>query len=94
MPVISQRPPVPLEMVDAKEHLRRLAQDTNASMKHDGTKPMTAPLKLASYTVATVPTASLYTDGLIAVSDETGGYTVAFSDGTNWRRVQDRAIVA
>lgn len=32
--------------------------------------------------------------GIIYVSDETGGATLAFSDGTNWRRVQDRAIVA
>ena len=31
---------------------------------------------------------------LIGVTDETGGATLAFSDGTNWRRVQDRAIVS
>jgi hypothetical protein len=30
----------------------------------------------------------------IFVTDETGGYTLAFTDGTNWRRVQDRAIVS
>lgn len=30
----------------------------------------------------------------IYVSDETGGSTLAFSDGTNWRRVQDRVIVS
>lgn len=28
------------------------------------------------------------------VSDEAGGATLAFSDGTNWRRVQDRVIVS
>lgn len=94
MPTIDQRPQVPLVMADPKEHLRRLAQDTNASMKHDGTRPMTAPLLLKAYTVATLPTASLYTDGLISVTDEAGGYTLAFSDGTNWRRVQDRAVVS
>lgn len=49
--------------------------------------------KLRSYTVATVPSAA--PAGLmIYVSNETGGATVAFSDGTNWRRVQDRAVVA
>lgn len=47
-----------------------------------------------SFTVATLPTASTFTRGLIYVSDETGGATLAFSDGTNWRRVQDRAIVS
>jgi hypothetical protein len=30
---------------------------------------------------------------LIYVSDESGGAVVAFSDGTNWRRLTDRAVV-
>ena len=47
-----------------------------------------------TYTVATVPTVGDTPRGIIYVSDETGGATLAFSDGTNWRRVQDRAIVA
>jgi hypothetical protein len=46
-----------------------------------------------SYTVAGVPSATLG-GGLIYVSNETGGAVLAFSDGTNWRRVTDRAIVA
>lgn len=48
----------------------------------------------AVYTVATVPTASSYTAVIIMVSDETGGYVPAFSDGTNWRRTTDRAVVS
>jgi len=32
--------------------------------------------------------------GLIFVYDESGGPTLAFSDGTHWLRVQDRAIVS
>ena len=31
---------------------------------------------------------------IIYVSNETGGSVLAFSDGTNWRRVTDRAVVA
>lgn len=31
---------------------------------------------------------------IIFVSDESGGATIAFSDGTNWRRVTDNAIVS
>lgn len=31
---------------------------------------------------------------LVYVSDEVGGAVPAFSDGTNWRRVTDRAVVA
>lgn len=46
-----------------------------------------------TYTVATLPNVG-NGGGTILVSDETGGATLAFSDGTNWRRVQDRAIVA
>jgi len=31
---------------------------------------------------------------LVFCSDETGGSTILFSDGTNWRRMQDRAIAS
>jgi hypothetical protein len=31
---------------------------------------------------------------LIIVTDEVGGFVPAFNDGTNWRRVTDRAVVA
>lgn len=51
-------------------------------------------LKLLSYTVATVPTAAIGAGALIYVSNESGGATPAFSDGTNWRRVSDRAIIS
>ncbi len=50
-------------------------------------------VQLASFTVATLPPADPEA-GLIFVSDETGGAVPAFSDGTDWRRVTDRAIVA
>lgn len=50
---------------------------------------------LESYTVAGVPSASTHGAGaMIYVSDETGGAVVAFSDGTDWRRVTDRAVIA
>jgi len=49
---------------------------------------------LPEYTVATLPTASDYEGNMIYVSDESGGAVPAFSDGTNWRRVTDRAIVS
>ena len=44
------------------------------------------------YTVATLPV--VIEGAMIYVSDETGGATLAFGDGTDWRRVQDRAIVS
>ena len=61
-------------------------------IQRDGSVAFTGPPVIPSYTVATLP--SVGTAQLIYVSDETGGATVAFSDGTNWRRMQDRAIVS
>lgn len=51
--------------------------------------------KPASYTVATLPSASTHGAGaIIYVSNETGGAVPAFSDGSVWRRCTDRAVVA
>lgn len=53
------------------------------------------PVALDVFTVATLPSAATAGAGaLVFVSDEVGGATVAFSDGTDWRRVQDRAVVS
>lgn len=50
-------------------------------------------LVLASYGVASVPRASR--PGVVLyIPDESGGAVPAFSDGTNWRRVTDRAIIS
>lgn len=46
-----------------------------------------------SYTVVGVPSASPAAK-LIYVSNESGGAVLAFSDGTNWRRVTDRAVIS
>ena len=46
-----------------------------------------------SYTVLGAPAAT--TAGqIIFVSNETGGAVLAFSDGTNWRRVTDRTVIS
>lgn len=52
---------------------------------------LTKPRK---YTVATLPDPAGYEGYTVYVSDETGGGTLAFSDGTDWRRAQDRNIVS
>lgn len=49
--------------------------------------------RLRSYTVAGLPSAANAGE-MIFVSNETGGAVPAFSDGTNWRRMTDRAIVS
>lgn len=52
-------------------------------------------VKVKSYTVAGVPSAATNGAGaMIYVSNETGGAVIAFSDGTNWRRVTDRAVIS
>lgn len=89
---MNTRPVVPQENPDSAAHRRQLADRVNASLPHDGSHPMTAPLVLKSYALANLPAAASWTAGLVYVTDETGGAIPAFSDGTNWRRVTDRAI--
>ncbi|WP_114954316.1 hypothetical protein [Sphingosinicella terrae] len=57
-------------------------------------RPADAPVRLPSFTLADLPAAADWPQGLIHVPDEAGGPVVAFSDGTNWRRVTDRAVVS
>lgn len=60
-----------------------------------GMSMLAGSLKLATYTVATLPNAAVHGAGaMIFVSNDAGGSTPAFSDGTSWRRVADRAVVA
>jgi hypothetical protein len=47
---------------------------------------------LPSYTTSTLPSAAV-PGAMLYVTNETGGPVPAFADGTNWRRVTDRAIV-
>jgi hypothetical protein len=52
------------------------------------------PIRTKSYTVAGAPAASAAAGQMIFVSNESGGATLAFSDGTAWRRVADRAVIS
>jgi hypothetical protein len=53
------------------------------------------PIRCASYAKAALPSASTNGAGaIIYVTDDISGATIAFSDGTAWRRVHDRAVVA
>ncbi len=60
-----------------------ISADTRLPTSHD------------SYTVAETLAISGSTPGdMVFVSNEVGGATMAFYDGTNWRRIQDRAIIS
>lgn len=52
-------------------------------------------VRVKSYAKASLPAASAQGAGAILyVADEAGGAVLAFSDGTSWRRVTDRAVVS
>lgn len=95
--VDAPRPSVPLEHANEKEHRRQIAVRLNAALPKDGSQGMSHPLPLKSLTVAELTgdfAASLWQGAMIYISDETGGAVPAFSDGTNWRRVTDRAVAS
>lgn len=50
--------------------------------------------RLPAIAVADLPDASGRTGMMIFVPDESGGAVPAYSDGTDWRRVTDRAVVS
>lgn len=52
------------------------------------------PMRCASYHVAGLPDATVGAGQLVYVSNEAGGAVLAFSDGSVWRRVTDRAVVS
>ncbi len=64
------------------------------TLKGSGRLVLTNMLTCKSYTVATVPLATIAAGSQIYVSDESGGGVLVFSDGTNWRRVTDRAVIS
>lgn len=75
------------EMVDYAYRLNKV-------LPEDGSEAMAGPLPLAQYAKASLPTAASYNGAMIFVTDDVGGSTPAFSDGTNWRRVADRNIIS
>lgn len=53
------------------------------------------PARVGQYAKTALPSAAASGAGaMVYVSDESGGAVVAFSDGTAWRRVTDRAVVS
>lgn len=61
-----------------------LVARSNNSLQKDGSEAMAAPIVLATYTTATLPTASSWTGGLVYVSDAAAGSKLQYSDGSSW----------
>lgn len=72
-----------------RDHALRL----NTAVMGDGSEAASGPVVFKTYLKAALPDAVKYVNGLIIVSDDIGGLTPAFSDGTNWRRTSDRNII-
>lgn len=88
------RPDAPVAHQNEAEHRRLLANRANAALNKDGTNGMIAPLQLATYLFDDVPDPALWEGAIIYVPDEAGGAVLAFSDGTDWRRTTDRAVIS
>lgn len=77
---------------DAPAWAQRLADDITAELAR--LAPGKRPARLLSCAKASMPDPAAWAYSWIYVTDETGGATPAFSDGTNWRRASDRAVVS
>ena len=52
------------------------------------------PFRLQPYAVASLPTTGISAGAMAYATDETGGAIPVFYDGTDWRRVSDRAVAS
>ena len=88
-----------LATIDAGAWSEKLRVKANGNVGVGLTAPATkldvdGPVRAKGYTVASLPSAGSIAGAMVYVSDESGGAVMAFSDGTNWRRVTDRAVVS
>lgn len=87
-PTAVPTPPLGEAMFFSSTDARLVSKDTSGVVRPHASR-------LASYTVATLPSAATQGAGcMIYVSNELGGAVLAFSDGTVWRRCTDRAVVS
>ena len=79
----------PIELEGGPVLIGDLNQSGDAALQVGGAA------RVGNYTVASLPSASSQGSGAIAfVTDESGGPVLAFSDGADWRRSTDRAVVS
>jgi len=77
---------------EAPQWAQRLAQDISDEFAR--VQARRAPVPLPAFAKANLPSAAQYQSHWIFVTDDIGGSTPAFSDGSAWRRVSDRAVIA
>jgi hypothetical protein len=74
---------------DAPAWARQFASDVDAALR-----PRGSPAVLAKFSVSDLPDPARWVGAWIYVSDATGGPTPAYSDGTDWKRCTDGAVVS
>lgn len=52
------------------------------------------PIQLKEYAKASLPNAATFVRNIIWVTDDVGGETLAYSNGTNWLRVSDGSVIS
>ena len=82
---------------DPVEDYGLISEAANVTIDYGGVidNDSRSPTSHDSYTVAEAQALTYINPGdMIYVSNESGGATMAFYDGTNWRRIQDRQIIS
>jgi len=86
-----------IESGDAVTDFGLITESSNVTVKDYGAIGDEArePTSHDSYTVSEANNIAIKSTGdMIFVSDEVGGAVMAFYDGTNWRRITDRAVIS
>lgn len=95
---IRQRENLPIRFSTSNAERMRVLGSGNVGIGTSApstTLHVNGPARVRQYTTAGVPSASTSGAGsIIYVSNESGGAVMAFSDGTDWRRMTDRAIIS
>jgi hypothetical protein len=79
----------PTSLEDALDYVTMLVQQVLNLVRNQS-----IAIKMPVYTVATLPSVTSSAPGIIYVNDAAGGGIPCFSDGTNWRRVDNREVVS
>jgi hypothetical protein len=80
----------PRASAEAPSWATRLVQDIVSWVE----AKLAGPHALPVYAKAKLPDPTRWRGGMIMVSDDVGGFTPAFCDGSDWRRTADRNVIS
>lgn len=76
---------------DAPYWAQQMADDISRELRG---RSQGFPVMMAKFVKTDLPDAARWDGSWIVVTNDVGGEVPAFSDGTNWRRATDRAIIS